>query len=168
MPALQAGAKRAGRSLDQFDAVVGFPTIVTPDASGIEQNKGQIVMFATAMGSSKFYAESFSQAGFSDEVRRIQELVARGDMKGAVAVVSDEMCDALTLSGTPDNVRKRIDAYRAAGAKTIALNPSPPGVYFPLFQGHFPDGTDLPAFSFPDFLKSIGDAIDFIGDTQGS
>jgi hypothetical protein len=46
-------------------------------------------MFATAMGSSKFYAESFSQAGFSDEVRRIQELVARGDMKGAVAVVSD-------------------------------------------------------------------------------
>lgn len=166
VPGIQAGARKAGRSLDQIDLAVGFPTIVTPDDSGIELNKGQIVMFATAMGSSRYYAESFSQAGFGDQVREIQERVARADMKGALAVVSDEMCDALTLSGTPDHIRDRIAAYQQAGATTVALNPSPPGVYFPLFQGHFPEGAELPPFSFPDFLKSIGDAVDFIGESS--
>ena len=166
VPAIRTGAARAGRSLDTFDLAVGFPAIVTADDSGIALNKGQIVMFATAMGSSRYYAESFTQAGFGNEVQRIQELVARGEMKKAIEVVSDEMCDALTLSGSPSRIYERIAAYRAAGATTVALNPSPPGVYFPLFQGHFPDNTELPAFSFPDFLKSIGDAIDFIGESQ--
>ena len=49
MPALRRGAERAGRSLDGFDVTVGFPAVVTRDDSGIEQAKGQVMMFATAL-----------------------------------------------------------------------------------------------------------------------
>lgn len=166
LPNLEIGAKRAGRSLskDHFDIAAGLPCIITDDNSGLHLNKGQVVMFATAMGSSPFYAESIARAGFQEQLRRIQELVAGRDAKGAVEAVSDEMADAFTVSGSPEHARARIAAYRQAGATTVVLNPSPPGIYFPLFQGHFPEGTDIPPFNFPEYVKVIEKILDAMGD----
>ncbi len=151
LPRLREGAERAGRSLDAFDVACGFPTIVGEQAH--DQIRGQVLMFATAMSSSPHYADSFAAAGFVDDVRRIQERVAAGDAD--VGLVGHEVADAMTLAGTPDHIRARIDEYRAAGLDTVALNPSPPNVFFPLYEGHFPEGTALPEFSFPDYLGVI-------------
>ncbi len=60
IPNLRIGAERAGRTLDGFDVACGFPTIVTPDDSGVEQIRGQVMMFATATQSSRGYAQSFA------------------------------------------------------------------------------------------------------------
>jgi len=165
LPNLELGAKRAGRSLsrDHFDIAAGLPCIITDDDSGLHLNKGQVMMFATAMGSSPFYAESIARAGFPNELRRIQELVAGRNAKGAVDAVSDEMVDAFTVSGSPEHARARVAAYRKAGATTVVLNPSPPGIYFPLFQGHFPEGTEIPLFNFPDYVKVIEKILDAMG-----
>ena len=62
------------------------------------------------------------------------------------------MADALTLSGSAEHVRARIDAYRSAGLTGVMLNPSPPGGWFPLYEGHFPVDAELPPFDFPGFL----------------
>lgn len=161
LPNLRAGAERGGRSLDGFDIACGFPTIVTADDSGLQQIKGQVVMFATAKSSSPEYERSFAAAGFGAEVHEIQELVDAGDVDGALAVVSDEMADAVTIAGSVENARRRIDEYSAAGLTTVALNPSPPGLWFPLYQGHFPDAAlaRLPEFSFPAYLGVIDDAL---------
>ena len=72
------------------------------------------------------------------------------------------MADALTIAGSPENVRRRIDAYRDAGLTTVALNPSPPDVWFPLYQGHFPDRAlaQIPVFDFPAYLSAIDAAIE--------
>ncbi|HST25600.1 MAG TPA: LLM class flavin-dependent oxidoreductase [Gaiellaceae bacterium] len=155
LPNLRAGAEKAGRSLDGFDVACGFPTIVTPDESGLEQVKGQVMMFATAGSSSPEYATSFAAAGY--DVAPIQERVDAGDVDGALALVTDEMADAMTIAGSPDHVRSRIEEYRDAGLTTIGLNPSPPNVWFPLYQGHFPDSAlaQIPEFSFPAYLGVI-------------
>jgi probable F420-dependent oxidoreductase len=155
MPNLRAGAERGGRSLDSFDVACGFPTIVTPDESGLQQIKGQVMMFATAGSSSPEYASSFAAAGF--DVASIQERVDAADIDGALALVTDEMADAMTIAGSPDHVRARIEEYREAGLTTVALNPSPPNGWFPLYQGHFPDAAlaQIPEFSFPDYLGVI-------------
>jgi probable F420-dependent oxidoreductase len=165
LPNLEIGAKRAGRMLsrENFDLCAGLPCIITDDDSGIRLIKGQVVMFATAMGSSPYYAESIERAGFHDELRRIQELVEKGNAKHAVESVSDAMADAFTVSGRPDHARARIAAYRKAGATTVVLNPSPPGIYFPLFQGHFPAGTEFPPFNFPEYVKTIEKILDVMG-----
>jgi probable F420-dependent oxidoreductase len=159
MPNLRAGAERAGRSLDGFDVACGFPTIVTADESGLEQIKGQVMMFATAGSSSPEYASSFAAAGF--DVARIQERVDAADIDGALALVTDEMADAMTIAGSPDHVRARIEEYHEAGLTTVALNPSPPNGWFPLYQGHFPDAalSKIPEFSFPDYLGVIDSTL---------
>jgi alkanesulfonate monooxygenase SsuD/methylene tetrahydromethanopterin reductase-like flavin-dependent oxidoreductase (luciferase family) len=149
LPNLRVGAERAGRSLDDFDIACGFPTIVTPDDSGLEQIKGQVMMFATAKSSSPEYASSFAAAGY--DVAPIQERVDAGDVDGALGLVTDEMADALTIA-----------EYRDAGLTTIGLNPSPPDVWFPLYQGHFPDSAlaQIPEFSFPAYLGVIDATLD--------
>jgi alkanesulfonate monooxygenase SsuD/methylene tetrahydromethanopterin reductase-like flavin-dependent oxidoreductase (luciferase family) len=90
-------------------------------------------------------------------VAPIQERVDAADVDGALALVTDEMADAMTIAGSPDHVRGRIEQYRDAGLTTIALNPSPPDVWFPLYQGHFPDAAlaRIPEFSFPAYLGVI-------------
>ncbi len=160
-PQVRRGLNVSGRSADQFTMAVGLPTICTRDDSGLAKIKGQVVMFATAGISSPYYAESIRQAGFGNELERIQQLVARADMKGALACVSDDMANAFTLAGTADHIRRRIQQYQAEGA-TVALNPSPPNVYFPLYQGHLPAGVEMPEFSFPDYLQVISDTIELL------
>ncbi len=153
LPALERGAKRAGRSLEGFDVACGFPAIVGPD--GVEQNKGQVVMFATALKSAPAYEQSIAMAGFERELRAIQARVAAGDPIGAMGLVPDGMADALTLSGPVERVRERIEEYSAAGLGTVVLNPSIPGGLFPLYEGHFPEGSPLPEVDFPGFLEVV-------------
>jgi len=157
VPNLRAGAERAGRTLDGFDVACGFPTIVGD--AGLEQIRGQALMFATARSSSPEYEKSFAAAGFGGEVAEIFARLERGDVPGALDTVSTDMADAVTIAGPTGHVRERIAAYRDAGLTTVALNPSPPDVFFPLYEGHFPEGTAFPEFSFPAYLQVIDDTL---------
>jgi alkanesulfonate monooxygenase SsuD/methylene tetrahydromethanopterin reductase-like flavin-dependent oxidoreductase (luciferase family) len=163
VPNLEIGAERAGRSLDGFDVAVGFPSVATRDMDGLAQARGQVVMFSTAAKSSPSYERSVAAAGFEAELAEIRERVARADMAGAIEAVPEAMADALTLSGSPAHIRARVDAYRAAGATTVVLNPSAPGGWFPLYEGHFPDGVVPPPFDFPAYLDVIGTTIEGLG-----
>ncbi|MGI9658371.1 MAG: LLM class flavin-dependent oxidoreductase [Gaiellaceae bacterium] len=163
VPNLELGAARAGRSLEGFDIAGGFPSVVTEDDAGVELARGQAMMFATATKSAPAYAESIAQAGFGAERDRVAELVAAGELEAAVAAVPAAMADAVTISGTPDHARARIAAYHDAGLTTVVLNPSPPGGYFPLYEGHFPADAALPDFDFPGYLSVIERTLETMG-----
>ena len=165
MPALRRGAERAGRSLDDFEATVGFPAVITEDDSGIELAKGQAMMYATALGSAPAYLESARIAGFGDVAESIGERVRAGDLRGAVSLVPDEMSASLLMAGSVDRVRARIDAYREAGLTAVHVLPSPPGGYYPLYEDHFPveSLSQLPEFDFNGLVKSFEDAIRLLG-----
>jgi alkanesulfonate monooxygenase SsuD/methylene tetrahydromethanopterin reductase-like flavin-dependent oxidoreductase (luciferase family) len=166
LPALQRGAARAGRSLDGFEATVGFPAVITSDDSGLELAKGQVMMYATALGSAPAYLESAKAAGFGDEAQAIGERVRAGDLRGAVALVPDEMADAMVMAGSADRVRARIDRYLEAGLTGVHVLPSPPGGYYPLYEDHFPVESlaQLPEFDFPGLVRSFENAIEMLGD----
>jgi alkanesulfonate monooxygenase SsuD/methylene tetrahydromethanopterin reductase-like flavin-dependent oxidoreductase (luciferase family) len=166
VPALQRGATRAGRSLDGFDATVGFPAVITADDSGLALAKGQVMMYATALGSAPAYLESAKAAGFGDEAEAIGERVRAGDLRGAVELVPDEMADAMVMAGSADRVRARIDSYLEAGLTGVHVLPSPPGGYYPLYEDHFPveSLSQLPEFDFPRLVGSFESAIELLGD----
>ncbi|MBX3287277.1 MAG: LLM class flavin-dependent oxidoreductase, partial [Actinobacteria bacterium] len=73
------------------------------------------------------YAASFTRAGFGDEVAEIRARHAAGDRDGALAAVSDRMCDAIDVLGTADEVRDAFRAYVAAGVDVPVLMPLPWG-----------------------------------------
>jgi alkanesulfonate monooxygenase SsuD/methylene tetrahydromethanopterin reductase-like flavin-dependent oxidoreductase (luciferase family) len=161
MPALRRGAERAGRSLDDFEATVGFPAVVTQDDSGVELAKGQAMMYATALGSAPAYLESARAAGFGDAAEAIGERVRAGDLRGAVGLVPDEMVDALLMAGSAQRIRARIDSYLDAGLSAVHVLPSPPGGYYPLYEDHFPVASlsQLPEFDFAGLVGSFDNAI---------
>lgn len=158
LPNLRIGAERADRSLDGFDIGVGLPAIIG-DGESIDGMKGQIVMFATALGSSPGYAVSIEAAGFGEIGTEIRERVAAEDIVGALAAVTPEMADAMTIVGTAEHARARVDAYFDAGATSVVLNPSAPSLYYPLYEGHFPAATYFPEFDFPAYVGVIEGTI---------
>jgi probable F420-dependent oxidoreductase len=166
MPALRRGAERAGRSLDGFEATVGFPAVVTPDDSGLELAKGQVMMYATALGSAPAYLDSARAAGFGEVAEAIGERVRAGDLRGAVALVPDEMADAMVMAGSAERVRGRIERYREAGLAGVHILPSPPGGYYPLYEDHFPVESlaQLPEFDFGALIGSFENAVTLLAD----
>ncbi len=165
IPALRRGAGRSGRSLDGFDATVGFPAVVTRDDSGLELAKGQVVMYASALGSSPAYLESARAAGFGAQAEAVGERVRAGDLRGALAEVSDEMAASLLMAGSAERVRERIERYRDAGLTGVHLLPSPPGGFYPLYEDHFPVESlgQLPEFDPAALVRSFEDAIELVG-----
>lgn len=162
MPRLRAGAARAGRSLDGFQICVDLPTLITPDDSGFDLHKGQVLQFSTADRSSPAYAESIAAAGFADALVTIKDCVARRDYDAAFAAIGHDMVDALTLSGTPDHVRARIATYADAGITLMQCMPTPPGAFYPFYEGHL-EGAPFPALDFPAFLGVVDRLIDGLG-----
>ena len=73
------------------------------------------------------YATSFTRAGFGDEVAEIRARHAAGDRDGALAAVSDRMCDAIDVLGPADVVRDTFRAYVSAGVDVPVLMPLPWG-----------------------------------------
>lgn len=73
------------------------------------------------------YAANFARAGFADDVAEVRERHAAGDREGAVAAVSDEMCDAIDVLGDAPTVRDAVRAYVDAGVDVPVLMPLPWG-----------------------------------------
>lgn len=73
------------------------------------------------------YAANFRRAGFGDEVDEIRERHAAGDREGALAAVSDRMCDAIDVVGDDALVRRTMRAYVDAGVDVPVLMPLPWG-----------------------------------------
>ncbi len=74
------------------------------------------------------YAAFHEWLGRGEQLRRMHELWAAGDRKGAGAAIPDEVVDDLVIYGDLATCRDRVAAYRAAGLDTpvIAVVP-PPG-----------------------------------------
>ncbi len=74
------------------------------------------------------YADFFDYHGLAAEQARIVEVFRAGTSADALAeAVPDPMVDALTLSGTPDQVRERLVSY-AGLADTVKLTPPTHGL----------------------------------------
>lgn len=73
------------------------------------------------------YAANFARAGFADEVAEVRSRHAAGDRDGALAAVSDRMCDAIDIVGDEATVQAAVRAYVDAGVDVPVLMPLPWG-----------------------------------------
>lgn len=119
LPRLKAGLADAGRTLADLDVVASAVCMVDADGRAARRWAARLVAFYATVRS---YQDFFDFHGFGEEARRVQERFRAGDEQGMFDAVSDAMVDALTLSGTPEEVRERIDQYEGL-ADLVKLSP---------------------------------------------
>jgi F420-dependent oxidoreductase-like protein len=126
--AIEAGARRAGRSLADLDLQVnaGFVDFSDDLERLIAPRKPGLAFTLGAMGSRQhnFYNEVYRRAGYADVASEVQDLWFQRQREAAAARIPDELVLKTNLIGTEDMVRKRLRAHRDAGVTTLRVEPA--------------------------------------------
>jgi alkanesulfonate monooxygenase SsuD/methylene tetrahydromethanopterin reductase-like flavin-dependent oxidoreductase (luciferase family) len=140
---LREGAARGGHP-DRLPVVcASVPTVVAADSAKAREGAAWFVSFyITTMGT--FYRDSLIRQGFEKEVKSV---LAANSVKttGIVPPDAEELLEQLIVYGTPEEARRRLERWHAAGAATVSL----------LFRPSLPsDELELTLDAFVPMLKS--------------
>ncbi len=120
---VRAGEEAAGREPGSCRIHAYVHAGVAPTEPARAKGRKDLFGYATVDS----YAESFTRAGFGDEVAEVRARHADGDREGAVAAISDAMVDAIDVVGDAEVVRATRQAYVDAGVDEAVLMPLPWG-----------------------------------------
>jgi 5,10-methylenetetrahydromethanopterin reductase len=117
---IKKGAERAGKSLAERD-VAGFITAAVSESAqeAIEASK----TFLAYIFRNKHHAENIRMGGGEVDQEGLAAAIAKRDWEGAKKFISDEVVFAHSISGTPAECRKRLEAFVAGGLNLPILLP---------------------------------------------
>lgn len=120
---LEAGARKAGRTLAGFEIASFIRTCVTDDAAAARETLAREI---TGYAIVDAYASFFRASGFGPEVDALNAAWTAGDRAGAVKRVSPRVLDGLGVVGDEAFCRERIDAFARAGLTEPVILPFAP------------------------------------------
>jgi probable F420-dependent oxidoreductase len=120
---LTAGARRAGRTLDDFEIASFVRTCVTDDAAAARQTLARDI---TGYATVDVYAAFFRTAGYAEEVAAVGAAWGAGDRAGAVTRISPRMLEGLGVVGDETFCRARIADFAGAGVTQPVIVPFAP------------------------------------------
>jgi alkanesulfonate monooxygenase SsuD/methylene tetrahydromethanopterin reductase-like flavin-dependent oxidoreductase (luciferase family) len=116
---LKAGAARAGKAGEALHVCPGIPTVVSEDTATAREGAAWFVAFyLLQMG--PLYRQLLTQMGFEQAVAA----VLAANANGPAAIVPPEaeiLLEQLTIYGTPEQARKQLAQWYAAGADMPGL-----------------------------------------------
>jgi F420-dependent oxidoreductase-like protein len=117
---LQAGAEAAGRSLHDITCSPQVSIYVTDNpAAARDRERPHIAFYIGGMG--VFYHQYMHRIGFGAEADRVREAYLARQRDRAAQLVTDEMVDAMTIIGNPQQCRDQMHAFFDAGVHEIRL-----------------------------------------------
>jgi len=121
---VRQGAEAAGRSLRDVHIASYLRTCVTETPEIVEQAcREQIARY----GSMVYYRQYFASIGFAEEAHAMEQAWERGDRAAAMQAVPQSMIQALTIYGSAEVCRQRLQTYREAGLQLPIIAPFPVG-----------------------------------------
>ena len=121
IPAVEAGAARAGRRRADVDLLI--PAFIVPGDTAeerealIRRTRMQIGFY----GSTRNYAFQFDDLGFDGTSSKLNERLKSGDLDGVMATITDEMLDVFAIIGPWDEIAERVvDRYQGVAARVIS------------------------------------------------
>ena len=121
---IDAGARRAGKTLDDVDVSSAIVVSVDEDA-GVARDRARAFI---ALYLSLFPNIAKETDLPDDLVARTRETFNNEGQAAAARHIDDSVVDFLTASGTPEECHSRIEAYRTAGVQLPILFPLDPNV----------------------------------------
>ena len=97
-----------------FEIPLNMIVNITDDLeAGFIPIKMTIALYIGGMGAKgkNFHTELMSRMGYEAEAQKIQNLFLEGKKDEAIATVPNEFCDEISLVGTVDRIRDRIQAF---------------------------------------------------------
>ena len=125
LEAVERGAERGDRSLEEIDVAPWVPTCVSErdPAAAREHVRSLIAFYVGAMGD--YYANAATAFGFGEEADAVQAGWKENKQAGAEAAVTDEMVSAFGAAGTPAEAAASFERFVEAGADSpIAYVPT--------------------------------------------
>jgi F420-dependent oxidoreductase-like protein len=120
---LMNGARAAGRERHELTVAPVINVYVVGDDGREEayrRARQSIAFFVGRMG--HVYSETLRRMGFEREVASICGARDRHDLERATAAVSDRMLEAVSVVGSPEECRDKLEEWRAAGADLPIIN----------------------------------------------
>jgi probable F420-dependent oxidoreductase len=118
---LSEGARLAGRDPARIEVTSLLPASVADTReTALAALRPGIAFYC---GFFPRYNRMMAEHGFAAEAAAIAAAWARDDRETAERAVSDEMIDATSVSGTPEQCRARIEAYRHSGIDLPIISP---------------------------------------------
>lgn len=121
---VEAGAKRAGRSLADVDVAVYVRTCVTDEREPVRESLARDI---TGYAIVNAYGRFFAECGFAEEILAVNAAWKAGDRAGAVKSISERLLDGLGAVGTAEACRERLGAFARAGVTPVVVPFAPPG-----------------------------------------
>jgi len=92
--------------------------------------KAMLGFYIGGMGakSRNFHMELMSRMGYEQEAHKIQELFLDGKREAAIAAVPDAFADEISLCGSKDRIKDRLDAWRESPVTSLLLANTDPAV----------------------------------------
>lgn len=123
------GAAKAGRDPSEI-ATAPFTTVIPIPGRGASKKARETIAFYIG-GMGEYYKELVSGFGYADECNEIERLYGdKATRPKALDAVTDEMVEALTISGDPLHCRKELGRRRELGLEQPIIN-LPPGIPWP-------------------------------------
>ena len=117
---LKAATEAAGRSLHDIAMSPQVSIYVTDDsAAARDRERPHIAFYIGGMG--VFYHQYMHRIGFGTEADRSRQAYLGRERDTAAQLVTDEMVDAMTIIGTPQQCRDQMQKFFDAGVQEIRL-----------------------------------------------
>ena len=116
-----ANLSEVARSSDEFLIGNMIPTCISDDEAAAKAvNRRTLTSYAYLPN----YRNYWKEAGYGEEMQRVEAAIEAGDRDGVAAALSDRWLADTTLFGPPAKVREGIEAWCDAGVKTPIIVPS--------------------------------------------
>jgi alkanesulfonate monooxygenase SsuD/methylene tetrahydromethanopterin reductase-like flavin-dependent oxidoreductase (luciferase family) len=138
---LKAGAEGAARSLNDIAISPQVSIYITDDvAAARDRERPHMAFYIGGMG--VFYHQYMHRIGFGSEADGVREAYLARERDHAAQRVTDDMVDAVTIIGNPQQCRDQMQAFFDAGADEIRLvfNEPNPEAYVQALKAVAPKG----------------------------
>jgi len=125
---IRTAAEAAGRDFSKFEVAQIVNCSVEDDhKKALDQMRWEVatkldpVQISFIAGPKMRVGEPYIR---KEDIPRFEKAHAEGGMDGLIKAIPDSYVEGMTASGTPDEVKKRVQQYRDAGVKIPLLRPA--------------------------------------------